>query len=78
MTFVTRSGCHLCEEAEPVVRRVASRVGAALEVVDMDTDDDLIRLYGLRVPVVLGPGGDVLAEGIIDERVLRRAIRRAR
>lgn len=75
LTFVTRSGCHLCDEAEPVVRAVATRLGAGLEVVDMDSDDALIRHYYLRVPVVLGPDGEVLAEGVIDRRALRRRVR---
>ena len=74
MTFVTRSGCHLCEQAEPVVQAVARRYGVRLEVVDMDSDDEMVRLYGLRVPVVLGPDGAVLAEGIIEGRELRRAV----
>jgi hypothetical protein len=43
--------------------------------VDIDRDDDLTRDYGLRVPVVLGPGNVVLAEGVIEARSLRRALR---
>lgn len=78
LTFVTRSGCHLCEQAEPVVRATAERYRAHLEVVDMDSDDELVRLYALRVPVVLGPGGEVIAEGVIDRRGLRRAVSAAR
>jgi hypothetical protein len=64
-----------------VVRRVARWSRASLDVVDMDSDDELVRLYSLRVPVVLGPGDRVLAEGRIDPRQLRKAIaaeRRAR
>jgi hypothetical protein len=44
--------------------------------VDIDTDEDLIERYGLRIPVVLGPGDVVLAEGVIEDlESLRRAIR---
>jgi thiol-disulfide isomerase/thioredoxin len=78
LTFVTRSGCHLCEQAEPLVRATAARYRADLEVVDMDSDDELVRLYALRVPVVLGPDGEIIAEGIIDRRGLRRAVSNAR
>lgn len=44
----------------------------------MDTDDELARLYAWRIPVVLGPAGEVLDEGLIDERRLRGAVKRAR
>jgi thiol-disulfide isomerase/thioredoxin len=74
LVFLTRSGCHLCEEAEPLVRRVAAEFGAVLEVVDIDADPDLQARYTTRVPVVLGPRDRVVGEGIIDEDDLRGAI----
>jgi hypothetical protein len=43
--------------------------------VDIDSDDDLTARYGLRIPVVLGDTGQVLGEGLIDARELRRAMR---
>lgn len=71
-------GCHLCEEAEPVVRRVAERYGFPVEVVDIDRDDELVRLYSLRIPVVLDDADRVVAEGIIEERSLRKVVKRLR
>lgn len=44
----------------------------------MDTDDELVRLYAWRIPVVLGPDGEVLGEGRIDERRLRAEVKKAR
>lgn len=61
-----------------MVRRAVRWSGASVEVVDIDSDDELIRLYSLRIPVVLGPGGDVVAEGRIEAGQLRHAIRAAR
>lgn len=75
MRLVVTPGCHLCDEAEPIVRRIARRYRVPLEVVDMDSDDDLVRLYAWRIPVVLGPDGEVLDEGLIDERRLRSAVK---
>jgi hypothetical protein len=47
-----------------------------VDEVDIDGDDDLTSVYGLRIPVVLDPGGRVLAEGVIDDaRALRKALR---
>lgn len=76
MRFLTRAGCHLCEEARPLVEAELARAGGELEVVDVDHDDDLLAEFGLRIPVVLGPGGVVLAEGSITRRALRRSLRR--
>lgn len=74
VTFVTRLGCHLCEEAEPLVRRLATRIGVSVEVQDIDADPALLHEYSHRIPVVLGPSRRVLAEGIIDEAELQKAL----
>jgi thiol-disulfide isomerase/thioredoxin len=74
VTFLTRSGCHLCESAEPAVRRLADEVGALVEVRDIDVDPVLLAEYSARIPVILGPAGRVLAEGNIDEPGLRKVL----
>ncbi len=74
--FLTREGCHLCEEARPLVQAVATRHQIDVIEVDIDGDDTLIRDYGLRVPVVLGPDDEVIAEGQIDPRALARNLRK--
>lgn len=68
--FLTRDGCHLCDEARPVLEKVAKQMNVTIEEVDIEGDDELTKLYGLRVPVVLGAHGRVLAEGVIDDRKL--------
>jgi hypothetical protein len=73
--FLIRPGCHLCDEARPVVEKAVGSVGGTIDEVDIDADDALTRDYGLRVPVLLGPGDIVLAEGRIEARPLRRALR---
>jgi len=46
-------------------------------VIDVDGDEELTRLYGLRVPVILGTHDRVLAEGVIDDRkLLKDALKR--
>ena len=77
LTFVTRVGCHLCDHARPVVLEAARRAGAVVEEVDVDRDDHLLANYGMRIPVLLGPEDEVLAEGVIDDRkALRRLLKR--
>lgn len=76
--FLTRDGCHLCDAAHPLVMAEATRLGIPLLEVDVEDDDELLANYGLRIPVVLGPDGQVIAEGAIeDRRALRRSFRRA-
>ncbi|HSN57183.1 MAG TPA: glutaredoxin family protein [Candidatus Sulfomarinibacteraceae bacterium] len=76
--FLTRPGCHLCEEALPVARRVARLTHQDLAVVNIDGDDELVAEYGLRIPVVTTDDGRVLAEGriglgsLFKEAILRR------
>ncbi len=50
--------------------------GGTLEEIDVDGDDALTRDYGIRIPVLLGPGDVVLAEGRIEAKSLRRALRK--
>jgi glutaredoxin len=56
VVLVGRQGCHLCDEARDVVRRVAEDVGASWTEVDVDADDRLLRAYSDQVPVVLVDG----------------------
>jgi hypothetical protein len=55
LTFVTRAGCSLCAEAQPVVERLVGRAGAVLEVLDVDRDPAL-AVWSDHVPVVLLDG----------------------
>ena len=52
-------------------------MNVAIEEIDVDGDDELTKLYGLRIPVILGTHDRVLAEGVIDDRrLLKDALRR--
>jgi predicted thioredoxin/glutaredoxin len=69
LVLVTRQGCHLCDQALALLREL----GIEPEMADVDTDDDLYRLYDWRVPVVLADGV-VVAEGRVDRDRLRKAL----
>jgi glutaredoxin len=56
VTLYTRVGCHLCEEAERVLREQRAATPFRLELVDVDRDPELTRRYGVRVPVVAVDG----------------------
>ncbi|MDA2806994.1 glutaredoxin family protein [Nocardiopsis suaedae] len=52
-----RSGCHLCEEALEVIRRVAGELGVAYEVRDLDESPPAEREeYWERIPVTFVDG----------------------
>lgn len=77
VTFVTRTGCHLCDVAEPVVRAAASDAGVALEVRDVDAATADRAAYSDKVPVVLLDGREH-AYWTVDDKALRKALTRGR
>ena len=56
VTLITRAGCHLCEEAETALRRLAGELG--FDYCELDVDGDAARRdeYSDRVPVILIDG----------------------
>ncbi len=73
LVLVTRIGCTLCDQAEPVVVRAAADAGVPLEVRDVDADPADHGRWSDKVPVVLLDDVEH-AYWRIDERVLRRAL----
>ncbi|MFY1696174.1 MULTISPECIES: glutaredoxin family protein [unclassified Solwaraspora] len=53
LTLITRSGCHLCEVAREAIARVAAQTGEEWVELDVDSDIELERDFGERLPVVL-------------------------
>ena len=70
--YLTREGCHLCEEALPVVRAEADRAGTAVEVRDIDEDERLRTDWDHDVPVII-VDGKVHARYRVESEQLRRA-----
>ena len=69
LVLVTRSGCHLCDEALAALRSL----GYEPELADVDADDALHDLYDWRVPVIL-LDGRVIAEGKVGPEQLKKAL----
>jgi glutaredoxin len=53
VVIYSRVNCHLCEEAEKNAREVLVEIPFDLEVIYIDGDQELERLYGEEVPVTL-------------------------
>ncbi len=78
VTFYTRVDCSLCDKARPLVEEIAAAAGLGMEVLDVDGSDDLRHRFGARVPVVTDPHGEVIAEGQIVGRRLKKELRKLR
>jgi glutaredoxin len=56
VTLITRSGCHLCEVAEQLLRRMSTELGFGYHEVDVDADALLRAEHSDDVPVILLDG----------------------
>lgn len=71
----TRVGCGLCDRAARLVAREGR--AAVVHTIDVDGDPELVRRYGVRVPVICVDGVEV-AELEVAPGQVRRALRAAR
>ncbi|SOC87597.1 Glutaredoxin-like domain [Curtobacterium sp. 314Chir4.1] len=77
VTLLTKPGCHLCDDARPVVERVvAEHPGATLQELSILDDDALREEYAEDIPVVL-VDGRVHSNWHVDADRLRRALEKA-
>jgi glutaredoxin len=72
--LLSRPGCHLCDEARPVVAAVCAELGVAWAERDISADAEAMREFGDQIPVVL-VDGRVHDFWRVDPARLRRALR---
>ena len=77
VTLYVTADCHLCEEAERLLRRLARRMRFRLELVDISSDAGLHQRYRLAVPV-LAVDGEAVLSAPLDERRVREALAQRR
>jgi glutaredoxin len=75
LTLYGRQGCHLCDDARAQLLALQPELGFALEERDIEADDDLLRRYLERIPVV-ALDGEELFDFFVDEAVLRMRLGR--
>ena len=73
LTIYSRPGCHLCDEMKALVDRVGRTTPLTVEVIDISSDPDLERRYGLEIPVLL-VNGKKAAKYRVNEDELRRLL----
>jgi len=56
VTFYTKPGCHLCDEAKREIARAGCAGQFTFEEVNILSDPELQKRYGTEIPVVLIDG----------------------
>lgn len=74
VAFYTRQGCHLCDDARPVVARACREAGVGWREVDVDADPAVQEQFGDMVPVV-EVDGRIVGYLRLDPQRLRSALR---
>jgi glutaredoxin len=52
VTIFSRDGCHLCHDALSTLESIREELNFEIEVIDIDQDAELIKLYSDQVPVI--------------------------
>lgn len=52
LNLYTTLGCHLCEQAEQMLRKQQAEKPVVVELVDISESEDLMRAYAERIPVL--------------------------
>jgi predicted thioredoxin/glutaredoxin len=75
LTVVHRQDCDLCDEMVAELQSLARKIRLPpVSIVDVDGDPELLRRYGLNVPVLL-LDGTVVCKHRLDVDELRRLLR---
>ncbi len=57
LTLYGTQGCHLCDEAECLLKKTAAARRIEWQYVDIALDDGLVARYGERIPVLRAADG---------------------
>jgi glutaredoxin len=68
-----REGCCLCDDAREILIAAGERHDFELQELDIETDDDLLRAYLERIPVVTVDGVEAF-ELVVDAAELDRLL----
>jgi hypothetical protein len=60
LTLYGTKGCHLCDEAEVLLTQAQMAVAFQWQYIDIALDDNLVKKYGIRIPVLEKETGQLL------------------
>jgi glutaredoxin len=72
VTFYTKAGCHLCEDARDMLEDIAALTTYELTEIDIRSDPTIFEKYRFRIPVIL-VNNETIIEGRIEFRDLVKA-----
>ena len=72
VTFYTKAGCHLCEEARELLEETAAQLDYELTEIDIRGDMTAFATYRYRIPVIV-INQNILLEGRIEAQELAQA-----
>ena len=78
LMMLGRPECGLCEEMATALETSVDAAILRVEFADVDSHPDWKRRYGLRVPVLLDPWGEVVCEGHFDALAVEELVREHR
>lgn len=73
VTFYTKAGCHLCDEARDMLEDIAATTPYELTEIDIRSNLEIFEQYRYRIPVII-INNDILLEGRIEFRDLAQAL----
>ena len=53
VTFYTKAGCHLCDDARALLDEIADQTSYQLTEIDIRSDMDIFETYRYRIPVIV-------------------------
>lgn len=74
LTLYSRPGCHLCEVMLEQLQPFLEKYSLELQLVDIESDDELLRRYAIKIPV-LALDGETLCQYQLDPQVLTQALK---
>jgi glutaredoxin len=74
VVLYSRPGCHLCDAARDVILAERARTSFAFEEIDIEGSDELLKEYGIRIPVVTVQGEEHF-EIEVDPRAFAELVR---
>jgi glutaredoxin len=77
VTFYSRPGCHLCDDAKAAIEPLLREVGATLREVNIDEDPEIAERYAWDIPVIF-IGSHKAAKHRVDTRQFRGQLEEAR
>ena len=72
VTFYTKAGCHLCEDARDLLEEIAEETEYTLIEIDIRSDPAVFTQYRYRIPVIV-LNEKTLLEGRIEAEALAQA-----